>query len=627
MARRIRGDLETEPVPVIKAHVVKAPAGASLIEQLFARRETDGAVAGTLEPPYKPDIMIRLWEMSSTLQPNISALVTNIDGFGHRFEPAVDLVAPDAVTRVRESLRLELIAVEEAKIEEAKVRAAQIDRPKNGKPTSPSSTSTPFLDPPEVEDPPDAEVLVRIEKLRRRARVEWSRLQSFFEFCCPGGSFVALRRRTRLDLEITGNAFWEVLRNPEGLPSRLVRAPVASIRLTPLDEVSVEVKELVRVSDLAWEWVPQHRFFRRFVQAESGSVIAWFKEFGDPRTVSARTGRPYKDADELTRLEPGAKPATEMIHFAIPHPDSPYGVPRWVGNVTAVLGSRELDEVNLDYFRSNSVPPLALLVSGGTFKKNVVGTITDFFDSKVKGRGSTHKVVILEAESQRNAGGIAGPAPKITFVPLRDAQQQDALFQQYDERNADKISMSFRLPRILTGRDRTLNRAVAEAALTYAEDQVFNPEREEFDELINRRLLSELKISFWCFKSKGPATRDPYALAIVIAGFGKAGAITPNEARRLASGVFNIDFPSLRDRWADVPLPVLLAQLNNPETAKKLLEDVDRGFAGLVDGASEEAGEAPLEPKPGPDGPRRSTGMAVEPLRGVGEPAEEAQSS
>ena len=40
-------------------------------------------------------------------------------------------------------------------------------------------------------------------------------------------------------------------------------------------------------------------------------------------------------------------------------PRSPYGVPRWVGTLLSVLGSRQMEEVNYLYFENKSVPPMA----------------------------------------------------------------------------------------------------------------------------------------------------------------------------------------------------------------------------------------------------------------------------
>jgi len=107
--------------------------------------------------------------------------------------------------------------------------------------------------------PPAEEVAARFTELRQAARVERARLDSFFDFCCYDHSFVDLRRRTRQDLEVTGNAFWEVLRDGKGDLARFVYVPSYTVRLLPLDREAVEVRERVRVSTISFDTVSVRR--------------------------------------------------------------------------------------------------------------------------------------------------------------------------------------------------------------------------------------------------------------------------------------------------------------------------------------------------------------------------------
>jgi len=90
----------------------------------------------------------------------------------------------------------------------------------------------------------------------------------------------------------------------------------------------------------------------------------YFKSFGDPRVVSRSTGRVSPDIAALKAAQADDKPATELLHFTIHSPRSPYGVSRWVGTLLSVLGSRQMEQVNYLYLENQIVPPLALLVSG-----------------------------------------------------------------------------------------------------------------------------------------------------------------------------------------------------------------------------------------------------------------------
>ena len=404
-------------------------------------------------------------------------------------------------------------------------------------------------------EPTAEDVTARLAELRRLAQVERARLEAFFDFCCFDHSFVDLRRRTRQDLEVTGNAFWEVLRDGKGDLARLVYVPSYTVRLLPLDRNPVEVSERVRVSTITYETVSARRRLRRYVQIQ-GTEQVYFKSFGDPRVVSRTTGRIFPDVAALKAARPDDGPATELLHFAIHSPRSPYGVPRWVGTLLSVMGSRQMEEVNYLYFENKSVPPLALLVSGGRLSDASVPRIERFIEENLKGKANFHKILILEADG----GGTGdGGRAKIELRPLTDAQQQDALFQIYDERNIDKVGSAFRLPRLLRGESKDFNRSTAESALRFAEDQVFQPERDEFDFLVNRKLLSDMGIRFWRFRSQTPVTRDPERMTEAVERLVRVGVLTPEEGRVLAGDIFNREFRKIGDDWVRRPITLTLA--------------------------------------------------------------------
>jgi len=513
---------------ILKAVVVGAraqdpasrPGGEDLVGAFTA--------AGAIEPPYDPEALCLLMEHSNSLRQNVDAYATNIDGFGHRFEPAIDFDADDADQRVGDTIYLERLAARD-------------------KGDLPADTEL---------QPTDVEVAERKRELQRLARVERARMESFFDFCCFDHSFVDLRRRTRQDLEVTGNAFWEVLRDGRGDIARLVYVPSYSVRLLPLDTAPVEVEDRIRISPVTFEQVSARRRLRRYLQIQ-GTDQVYFKTFRDPRVVSRRTGRVFETTEVLLEANPDDGPASELIHFAVHSPRSPYGVPRWVGTLLAVLGSRQMEEVNFLYFENKSVPPLALLVSGGRLSKASVPRIERFIEENLKGKTNFHKVLILEAEAGATAGDSA--RAKIELKPLTDAQQQDALFQVYDERNIDKVGSAFRLPKLLRGESKDFNRATAESALRFAEDQVFQPERDEFDFLMNRQLLADMGIRFWRFRSQTPVTRDPERMTTMVEKLVRVGVLTPEEGRFLAGDIFNREFRKIGDDWTKRPITLTLA--------------------------------------------------------------------
>jgi PBSX family phage portal protein len=545
-------DAEERLQTILKAVVVGARAGDPASRPAGEDLGEAFAAAGALVPPYDPTALCLLMEHSNSLRQNVDAYATNIDGFGHRFEPAIEFDAEDVDQQVADCIYLERVAARDR---------GDLDKSSRLEPT------------PE-------EIAARRRELQQLARVERARLESFFDFCCLDHSFVDLRRRTRQDLEVTGNAFWEVLRDGRGEVARLVYVPSFTVRLLPLDREPVEVEDRIRVSPVSLEKVPVRQRLRRYVQIQ-GNERVFFKSFGDPRLISRHTGQVIHGSG----IHGGAdKAATELLHFAIHSPRSPYGVPRWVGTLLSVLGSRQMEEVNYLYFENKSVPPLALLVSGGRLSEASVPRIERFIEENIKGKNNFHKMLILEAEG---AGAGDQARAKVELRPLTDAQQQDALFQVYDERNIDKVGASFRVPRLLRGESHDFNRSVADAQLRFAEDQVFQPERAEFDYLMNRRLLADMGIQFWRFRSQTPATRDPERMTGMVEKLVRVGVLTPEEGRALAGDIFNQEFRKIGDDWTKRPITLTLAGVQTgaselrPHPTRGALRDYAQDLVGL----------------------------------------------
>lgn len=488
---------------------------------------------GALAPPYDPDRLAWLLEQSSALRQNVDAYATNIDGFGHRFEPVIDMDAADVDQRVAQTI----IA------ERAQLRA---------QPGAPASVVSLSLA-PSLE-----EVNARKALLVEMMRAEKVQIEQFFDFCSDEMSFVSLRRKLRQDLETTGNAYAEVLRNGAGRLAEFVYLPATSMRLLPLSCDFVPTRVHRKVSDTEYETVTKQKRFRLFVQVLEQHVV-FFKEFGDPRLISKKTGAVLTAG---CTWDEGDGPATEVLHLKVHSSRSAYGIPRWMGVMLPVLGNRQAEEVNYAYFDNKSVPPLAILVAGGALTDRAVKKIEDHINVEIKGKKNYHKILVIEAQSS-GGGSLTGGDGKVTvdLKPLTDAQQKDALFMQYDERNMDKVGQAFRLPRLLRGDIRDFNRATAEAALEFAEQQVFGPEREEFDFLVNRKILADLRIRFWKFKSNAPSLKDPGQLAGVINTLVLANVLTPKEARELAEGVFNRELKNVNAPWVHQPVPLTLAGL------------------------------------------------------------------
>jgi PBSX family phage portal protein len=507
--------------------------------------------AGAIEPPYDPETLCVLFEHSNSLRPNIDAYSTNVDGFGHRLEPMIDFDAEDAARKVADCIRLE--------------RAYAAGQEASGE--------------GEVADATEEEIAAAVRKRGLAARTERARLEAFFDGCCSEVSFVDLRRVTRQDLEVTGNAYWEVMRNGAGQIARLVHVPSYTVRLLPLDREPVEVRERVRTSPVAFDTVMVRRRLRRFVQVQAADRV-FFKSLGDPRTVSRKTGRAFATLEAMRAEDPNDAPANELVHFRTPSPRSPYGVPRWIGALLSVLGSREAEEVNYLWFSQKTVPPLAFLVSNGRLSEGSVPRLERFVEENLKGKANFWRALVLEVDSASSDGRA-----KVEIKPLINAQLQDATHNTYDERNIDKVGAAFRIPRLLRGDGRDFNRATAEAALRFAEDQVFQPERESFDHWVNRTIFADLGIRYWRFKSNAPLTRDPERMSEMVERLVRVGVLVPEEGRQLAGDIFNREFPYLGDDWTRRPITLTLAGIQSQTHGPDGQDDAPLQRKSLLDGA------------------------------------------
>lgn len=478
---------------------------------------------GALMPPYDPEILLKIFDHSNALRPNVDSYSTNIESFGFRLTPIVDLKDEGALEKIGDAMFLE-------RLERTKDEATGIL----------SSVQAP--QPKEIEN--------RMAEISVLQRIEKARVERFLKFCVPGSSLTELRQQTRADMEITGNAFWEVLRSQDNQIRQFSHLSVSTMRLMPTDPnfVSVRVNQLVSLD--RYEKNEEQRRFRRFVQIVLFNYV-FFKEFGDPRVMSSQTGKYYSSLQLFQETEPNVPEATEVVHFRVPSSTTTsYGVPRWIGNLLSVLGSRASEEVNFAFFDNKAIPPLAILVDGGRLATGAVEKIEKHIKDRIKGRENFHKILIIEAEDAKGpTSALDRGKARVTLQPL--AVQEDGHFQSYDERNIDKVGMSFRMARILRGDIRDFNRASAEAALEFAEMQVFQPERNRFD-LLMERVFSDLGFRFWKFVSKGPVVRDPSTLAKMVSD--TKDFLLPAEARRILEDVFNIQFGEVSGPWTEQPV-------------------------------------------------------------------------
>lgn len=485
-----------------------------------------------IDPPFDMFVLSTMSEYNSEMGPCIDAMKTNIDGFGHRL----------------------IYRGEQKELETDKV-------------------------------------------LARKVREERVRLENFFLYAGLEDSFTKIRKKMRSDLEKTGNAYWEVVRGPKKDIQYFVPVKSYQVRLSNRDKEPTEVDfPIVKIGSdgksITNETFKAAHHFRRYVQVSSlsnGSKKSWFKQFGDPRVLDRETGQyvPQKNVDsfgDTGKPMPENRKANEIVHWKMNDDRSPYGLPRWIGIFLDILGDRKASEINYITFCNNNIPSLIVSVSNGQLTEETVERVKDFFE-KVQGDDNRSKALVLEAEPSDEDEGEDAGAIKIEVKTLTEAQHDDAMFQNYSKENREKVRVIWRLPPIFTGRAEDYTRTTAETSRALADEQVFAPEREDFDDWVNRILFPRMNILYHRFKSNSPNTTDNSELTKILSGAEKTGGITPRIARKVLEDILSIELPPFPDDFnPDIPFSLTMAEavknMGNPVepgqsvTALKGLETV-----------------------------------------------------
>jgi hypothetical protein len=173
----------------------------------------------------------------------------------------------------------------------------------------------------------------------------------------------------------------------------------------------------------------------------------------------------------------------------------PYHVPRWVNVLPSVVGSRKAEEQNLEFFDSGGMPPAIIFIQGGQMVGQAAADLRTYLSAANKRKG---RAVVVELAS--NSGSLDSSGSVSAKVERFGAERaNDAMFSQYDSAAEERVRIAFRLPPIFLGRAADYNYATAVVAYQVAEAQVFQPERTEFDEVINSTII---KAMGWDLKFK-----------------------------------------------------------------------------------------------------------------------------
>lgn len=410
-------------------------------------------------------------------------------------------------------------------------------------------------------------------ELDELARVEYERFEQFLIYAnYDEGSFVSLRRQTRKAMESTGNAFWEVVRNDSGEISAFNLIPTYTMRLCPVGHewLTVDQRRPVgRGKDRRFESVRIRKKFRKFMQMkynynnDDQPQQVFFKQYGDPRPMLWASGQ-YITQEQIEQSQSTASPitqdmlASEVMHWRLHCSRSPYGVPRFIGHLLAITGSRAAEEINFTTFKNNNIPSMAVLVSNGMLTEGTIERITQFVETTIQGSDNYSKFLVIEAEGE--AEGDDPSQVKLELKPLTKEQHTDELFQNYAKNADDRTRRAFRLAPIFVGRSDDYTRSTADTSRKLTDEQVFDPERQEEDHVLNR-VLRDMGMLYHVFSTSSPNVTDDEDLIAVLTGGEKTGGITPRISRMIIEDILGRDLGEISSEIrADVPFSLQMAE-------------------------------------------------------------------
>lgn len=430
------------------------------------------------------------------------------------------------------------------------------------------------------------------EKDTDEAQAQYKQLRDFFRRVNEKHSFLSLRKKVRLDREVTGNAFVEVVRGLTNAAERLYYLPSTYVRASELgsDEIPVGVKiprngRLVEVSVL--------RTFRRFgrVSSVAGNRIQWYKELGDPRILDAETGEYVTDrqkrflCEDRRILDPQAheyvkdangnfalhtiaypieKRATEIWWFRDNFGGNVYGIPRWISAFLDVRARYVARWLNQDLLNRGGVPKGVVLFQNGAIsaetQKHIRQTLKEWGDPSKFNQWITLNIEPDAFSVDLNSGASKGGSVKPEFINLD--RTEDYMFKEYLKHCEEVIRKVYRLPALLVGSSEDYTYATAYASQEAAESQIFEPLRNEFDEKVTTELIQgEFGIYLWKLKTGRAKIGDQETFYKAVGMWSKAG-LSWNQMVQLGNEMLGTNFSTRQGEIWDMPFEVLKSQMS-----------------------------------------------------------------
>lgn len=322
--------------------------------------------------------------------------------------------------------------------------------------------------------------------------------KSFFKEPFPGTSMVSMRRELRRYLESTGNAYIELIPNLEGDLIMMRSLKPQYVKLGELSEVAQVKRKIERAGKIIE--VTMNERERSYIYEEPDADPIYFIEFGATQRIHKEKGL-FGAEQEIAPVERG----NEIIHLKMnDDPTSDYGLPRWISQTPSAVGSRKAEEQNLEFFDAGGIPNVLVFVKGGAMADTTTAQLNGYLSGGMKSGG---RAAVVEVASTSGTIDKAGQV-EVQVERFGSETLGDEMYAKYDARCEERIRLSFRLPALFIGKTSDYNYATARVAYQVAEAQVFKPDRDEFDVLMNQIIVKKLGLATVRYKSRPITLND-----------------------------------------------------------------------------------------------------------------------
>lgn len=214
-----------------------------------------------------------------------------------------------------------------------------------------------------------------------------------------------------------------------------------------------------------------------YVQLDDGIPERYFgaagDRYGDEQTfVDAETGA---TADSTGQIETVANELIVLRNYTTGSPR--YGLPDIIPAIETLAGDLAAREFNQRFFSNDTVPRLAVVVSGGELTERAWNELEKTFRD-LREEKNAHRGVLIEATSAVASSMGEAAGVDIEIEPLTVGVDEDAGFTEYRDNNEHYILQAHGVPPVVAGKTEGINFANAKSQRVNFAQTVIKPKQE-----------------------------------------------------------------------------------------------------------------------------------------------------